>query len=239
MPDSLFEIKNRFTGSVLFSLRCGSLKLCVEAAVAADADLTDANLRGANLTGANLRGADLRGADLRGANLRGANLTGANLTGANLTDANLRGADLTDANLRFADLTGANLRFADLTGANLRDANLRDADLRGAKNVTLPEGRHLRGVPARRGARIAHRRRQDARRDQGQRVLGVPRMGQLPDARGVGDQQRERSPGDAAANGQAIRAVVRRQAVESAVGSRRIVASSLTRPASPSESRTS
>lgn len=47
-----FEIKHRFSGSVLFSLECGSLKLCVEAAVKGGADLRGANLRGADLGGA-------------------------------------------------------------------------------------------------------------------------------------------------------------------------------------------
>ena len=63
----LFEIKHRFSGSVLFSLETETLKLTLEAAVKAETDLT----------GAYLRGADLRGADLTGADLRGANLTGA------------------------------------------------------------------------------------------------------------------------------------------------------------------
>jgi uncharacterized protein YjbI with pentapeptide repeats len=72
----LFEIKRWITGSVLFTLECGSLKLCVEAAVEAGANLDGANLRGANLDGANLRGANLDGANLRGANLDGAKLIG-------------------------------------------------------------------------------------------------------------------------------------------------------------------
>jgi uncharacterized protein YjbI with pentapeptide repeats len=105
----LFEIKRWITGSVLFTLECGSLKLCVEAAVEAGANLDGANLRGANLDGANLRGANLDGANLRGANLRGANLDGANLRGANLDGANLRGANLDGANLRGANLDGAKL----------------------------------------------------------------------------------------------------------------------------------
>jgi hypothetical protein len=46
----LFEIKHRFTGSVLFSLECGSLKLCVEAAIKSDADLSGADLSRAYLT---------------------------------------------------------------------------------------------------------------------------------------------------------------------------------------------
>ena len=70
----LFEIKNRFSSSVLFSLETESLKLCVEAAVKIKADLRGADLRDADLRGADLRGADLGGADLRGADLRGAYL---------------------------------------------------------------------------------------------------------------------------------------------------------------------
>ena len=57
-----FEIKHRFSDAVLFSLECGSLKLCVEAAVKAGANLTGANLAGAYLARANLAGANLAGA---------------------------------------------------------------------------------------------------------------------------------------------------------------------------------
>ena len=72
--EMLFEIKNRFSSSVLFSLETESLKLCVEAAVKIKADLRGADLRGADLRDADLRDADLGGADLRGADLRGAYL---------------------------------------------------------------------------------------------------------------------------------------------------------------------
>jgi uncharacterized protein YjbI with pentapeptide repeats len=64
---ALFEIKSRFNDKVLFSLECGSLRLCLEAAVNSGADLRGAYLRGAVLRGADLRDADLRGADLTGA----------------------------------------------------------------------------------------------------------------------------------------------------------------------------
>ena len=49
-----FEIKHRFTSSVLFSLETGSLKLCLEAAVRESADLRGAGLKGADLEGADL-----------------------------------------------------------------------------------------------------------------------------------------------------------------------------------------
>ena len=100
------EIKNRWTGEVLFTyeapegMESGMIaRHAVETAIAQDANLVDANLVDANLMGANLRGANLRGANLRGANLVDANLVDANLMGANLRGANLRGANLVDVNL--------------------------------------------------------------------------------------------------------------------------------------------
>ena len=152
-----FQIKNRWTGGVIFETDAETIGGAVAAAIQAKADLGEADLRGANLCyadlrdanlgeadlrGADLRGADLRGEDLRGADLRGANLCYANLRDADLRDADLRGAnlcyaDLRDANLGEADLRGEDLRGADLRGANLcyanlRYANLREADLRDA-----------------------------------------------------------------------------------------------------------
>jgi len=129
----MIEIKHRYTGAVLFSLECDPLKIAVETAVKAGADLTCANLRGADLTGADLTGANLRGADLTGADLTGANLNSANLNRANLCGAYLNRANLTGAYLNRADLNRADLRGADLSGADLCDADLCDADLRGAK----------------------------------------------------------------------------------------------------------
>ena len=118
------EIKNRFTGEVLFScevpegMESGMIaRHAVETAIAQDANLQDANLWGVNLEDANLRGV--------------------NLWGANLQDANLEDANLQDANLWGANLRGANLEDANLWDANLQDANLRGANLRGAKNAPL------------------------------------------------------------------------------------------------------
>ena len=124
-----FEIKNRWTGSILFEYEKedNTLKKTVEEAVREGANLEGANLRGANLVGANLEGANLEGADLVGANLEGANLEGANLGGAYLKGADLAGANLVGANLGGADLEGANLEGADLGGANLEGANLEGA----------------------------------------------------------------------------------------------------------------
>ena len=124
----LFEIKDRYNGALLFSVATTSIKLCLELAVKA----------GANLSGANLSGAGLSGANLSGANLSGANLSGAGLSGANLSEANLRGANLSGANL-----SGANLSGAGLSGANLAEVKhfppislLPEGDIIGYKKCT-------------------------------------------------------------------------------------------------------
>jgi len=118
-----FEIKNRFSGSVIFSIETESWKLAVEAAVKSSADLSSADLRSANLSSADLRSANLCSADLRSANLRSANLRSANLSSADLCSADLSSADLRSANLSSADLRSANLCFADLCSAVGIDKN--------------------------------------------------------------------------------------------------------------------
>ena len=127
------EIKNRWTGNVIFSFECNTIMDCLIEAIRTGANLRDTDLRGANLTGANLRGANLTDADLTGADLRDADLRDADLMGANLTGADLRGADLMGANLTDADLRGANLMGADLRGADLRGAYFTGAYLNGIK----------------------------------------------------------------------------------------------------------
>ena len=98
------EIKNRWTGEVIYSSNKTTYKEAVEDGKA-------------DLSGAYLSGADLRGADLSGANLRGAYLSEADLSGANLREADLSGAYLSEANLRGANLCGADLSDAELQNA--------------------------------------------------------------------------------------------------------------------------
>jgi len=68
------EIKNRWTGNVIFSSTKETIKEATREALDSEADL-----RGADLCGANLRGADLCGANLRRADLREADLCEADL----------------------------------------------------------------------------------------------------------------------------------------------------------------
>jgi uncharacterized protein YjbI with pentapeptide repeats len=132
--EMVIEIKNRFSGSVIFSheQEGNTIKIALELALKSRANLYGANLSGANLYGANLSRADLSGANLYGANLSRADLSGANLYGANLSRADLSGANLYGANLYGADLYGANLYGANLSRADLSGANLYGADLYGA-----------------------------------------------------------------------------------------------------------
>lgn len=127
-----FEIKNRFSGNIIFSLECESLKFCTEATNKYGADLSEADLGGANLYGANLSEANLYGACLCDADLSRANLQGADLSRSDLGDANMSEANLSRSDLSDADMSKANLQGADLQGADLRDANMSDADMRDA-----------------------------------------------------------------------------------------------------------
>lgn len=83
------QIKNRWTGSILFEYEKenNTIKDTVIEAVRSNADLMGAYLRGADLRDAYLRGAYLRDADLSNAYLRGADLLGAYLLGAYLMGA--------------------------------------------------------------------------------------------------------------------------------------------------------
>jgi len=120
------EIKNRFTGKILFELEKedNTIKETVLEAIKSSADLSSANLLSA----------DLRYADLRYADLSSANLRYANLLSADLRYTDLRSADLRSADLRYADLSSADLRYADLSSADLSSADLRYADLEPIKN---------------------------------------------------------------------------------------------------------
>jgi hypothetical protein len=77
----MIEIKNRFTGAIIYSSNCETLREAVIEYLKKE----KANLSGANLSGADLSGAKLSGADLSGAYLSGADLSGADLSGAYLS----------------------------------------------------------------------------------------------------------------------------------------------------------
>ena len=137
---ALFEIKSWIDGSVLFALKCGSFKACVEAAV------TDgASLDGARLDRASLDGARLDGASLDGARLDRASLVGASLVGASLDRARLVGASLDRASLDGARLVGARdiIQIGQPNGWGAYAYRAGDT-IRvqvGCRNKTLPDGR--------------------------------------------------------------------------------------------------
>jgi hypothetical protein len=126
----MIEIKNRFTGEIIYKHESDNLRDVMIAAVK-----YRANLSGANLYRANLSGADLSGANLSGANLYRANLSGANLSGADLYRANLSGADLYRAKL-----SGANLLEANLSRSILDPTNKPNSDTKLFEAVSDQEG---------------------------------------------------------------------------------------------------
>ncbi len=125
-----FEIKNRWNGELIFSVKTENWKLALEAAIKSGSNLSGSNLSGSNLRGSNLRGSNLSGSDLSGSDLRGSNLRGSNLRGSDLSGSDLRGSNLRGSNLRGSNLSGSDLSGSDLRGSNLRDSNLRDSNLR-------------------------------------------------------------------------------------------------------------
>ena len=131
------EIKNRFTGDIIFSYEAenNTIKKTVEEAVRQGASLIGASLIGASLNGASLNGALLNGASLNGASLNGASLNGASLNGALLNGASLDGASLNGASLNRASLNRASLDGASLNRASLNRASLNRASLIGAKKI--------------------------------------------------------------------------------------------------------
>lgn len=58
------QIRNRYTGAIIFEGDCESVAECLRLAIAANANLSSADLRYANLSSADLSSADLRSADL-------------------------------------------------------------------------------------------------------------------------------------------------------------------------------
>ena len=92
-----FEIKSRWSDTVLFTDTAATLAEVVKLAIQARADLSGANLSRADLSGANLSGANLSRADLSRADLSRANLSRADLSRADLSGANLSRANLSDA----------------------------------------------------------------------------------------------------------------------------------------------
>ena len=107
------QIKNRFTGSVIFEYEKenNTIEETLKEYIRLELEKGKSS--------ANLRYADLSSADLSSANLRYADLSSADLSSANLSSA-----DLSSADLSYANLSSADLRYANLSSANLSSANL-------------------------------------------------------------------------------------------------------------------
>lgn len=128
------QIKNRWTGSILFEYEKENNTILdtIQEAVKQGVNLGFADLQGADLRGSNLKNVLLQGADLSGADLSDANLRGADLSFSDIRGAILNGADISRADLYMSDIRGANLRCSDIRCANLSCADIRYANIRGA-----------------------------------------------------------------------------------------------------------
>lgn len=136
-PVKLLDIRDRFTGKVIYSGQAPCIATLVEGAVAEGCDLSEAELSGLDLSRADFSGARLCRANLKRTNLLRTDLTGAILTDADLQSSDMFGAILYKANLAGANLSDANLSmsyavWAFLPGANLSEANLSHANFSGA-----------------------------------------------------------------------------------------------------------
>ncbi|HMK33900.1 MAG TPA: pentapeptide repeat-containing protein [Desulfomonilaceae bacterium] len=132
-----FEIRNHFTGDIIFQGESYSFAQLVEHAVSRPIDLSEADFYGADLSRCDLSGGRFCRAYFRNARLVGTDFTAAHLSEADLVSSNLSGAVLYKANLAGADLSEADMMWAYavwafLPGANLSDSNLSHANFAGA-----------------------------------------------------------------------------------------------------------
>ena len=101
------QIRNRWTGAVIFEDKSPTLRETVLNAISKGASLDGASLNDASLDGASLNRASLNDASLNDASLDGASLNDASLNRASLNRASLNGASLNDASLDGAYLANA------------------------------------------------------------------------------------------------------------------------------------
>jgi len=125
------EIKDRYSGRVLFASEEKTLKNALEEAVVLGVDLSCADLRNADLGGACLAGVNLSNADFSGASLFKTALCRSSLTGARFRNVDLRYADIRYANLKKAVLKNSVLSFVNFSWANLTKADFQASDLEG------------------------------------------------------------------------------------------------------------
>lgn len=121
MKRKKFHLLCYHTEKILYEGWFGSIRECVERAVAERVCLDGVDLRHANLGCANLDDAQMAGARLHGANLRGANLSEAVFDYADFTHTDVAHACFAMSSLLSVDFTGAGFGATDVTDAVIRD----------------------------------------------------------------------------------------------------------------------
>ena len=139
------EIKNRYTGEVIFSDNSDNIKDTLLNAIKSRADLRGCDLRECDLRECYFYESDLRGSSLNGSSLNGSSLNGSSLRECDLRECDLRGCDLRGCNLYGIDLTGCKLYGAVIHEAYLQMyckwyVSIKDNTIQiGCKNKTIDE----------------------------------------------------------------------------------------------------
>lgn len=113
------QLLSHSTGEVLFEGRFKTIRRCVEAAIADNA----------NLTGVSLRKANLRHANLDGAIMPKASFWGADISYANMAEGNFENSDFRASKVKETCLAGSQLSASDCVGAYFNNTILGAADL--------------------------------------------------------------------------------------------------------------
>ncbi len=118
---NVFTIKSN-DGKILYKGQAGSVKTCIEDAIAQNICLENANLKYLNLSNVNLDGGQLRNTDFSGSNLSGANLSEADLSHGTFNNCELYNACLVDSLMDHTDFQGASFGATDISGSVLRNS---------------------------------------------------------------------------------------------------------------------
>ena len=137
------EIKNRFTGAVIFAYEKenNTIKDTVEEAIRLNVSLEFADLRNCDLRNCDFRNCDLKNCNLENADLRNCDFRNAYLKNCDLKNADFRNCDFRNANLESADLTDFKEDFFEiLSKAPNEIGGLKKALINGNINGSTYEG---------------------------------------------------------------------------------------------------
>ena len=135
--EKTYVIKNKFSGKIIFSLKCVSLQLCVHTAIAWGISLDGASFKNASFKNASFDYASFNGASFNGASFNGASFDGASFDGASFKNASFKNASFKNASFDYASFNGASFDGASFDGASFDGASFDGASLDYASFVNV------------------------------------------------------------------------------------------------------